>query len=92
MSVRGYMARNLDVANAYGLEANLSAIEKRMVGKRFPRWLRESLADAHRRATKSIRPLIEYRDELTPDPRDLRGYVPTMLGDDTLSQLDGGAA
>ena len=92
MSVRGYMARNLDVCNAYGLEAKLAAIEKRLVGKRCPRWLREALADAHQRASKTIRPLIEYRDLLEPDPRDLRGYVTAMLGDDAPEKSDGAAA
>lgn len=74
MSERGYLARNLDVANAYGLEAALGSIQKRLAGRRHPKWLREAIHDAHTRAGKTIRPLIEYRDELVPDPNDRRGY------------------
>lgn len=68
MSDRCYMARNLDVANAYGLEALLGNTLKRVNERKdSPTWLKEALHEAHQRASLSIRPLIEYRDAIVPD-------------------------
>lgn len=78
---RGYLARNLDVANAYGLAAGLVAIKERVRTRRdCPLWILDKLDDMIHRSNLLIRPLVEHRDELAPDPRDVRGYVDTMLG------------
>ena len=78
---RGYMARNRDVAKAYGLNAGLCSIRKRMQERTdCPAWLLKSLDDMIDRSNCLLRPLIEHRDELSADPRDVRGYVDTMLG------------
>ena len=78
---RGYMARNRDVAKAYGLNAGLCSIRKRMQERTdCPAWLLKSLDDMIDRSNCLLRPLIEHRDELSADPQDVRGYVDTMLG------------
>ena len=78
-NTRGYMARNLMVAKCVGQEARLAAILNRLRGQRVPKWLRKDLETAHEIASILIAPMIEYRDQLEPDPRDVRGYVDVML-------------
>lgn len=65
--IRGYLARNQDVAKAYGLNAGLCSIRKRMQQRKdCPVWLLEKLNDMIQRSNELIRPLIEHRDELAP--------------------------
>ena len=65
---RGYTARNLDVAVAYGLNAGLAAIRERMRQRRdCPAWFIEQIDDMIQRSNCLLRPLIEHRDELQPN-------------------------
>jgi hypothetical protein len=69
----GYLARNLDVANAYGLNAGLVCMRKRMqTRKDCPAWLLQSLDEMIHRSNCLIRPLVEHRDDLA-NARDVRG-------------------
>jgi hypothetical protein len=78
---RGFMARELDVANAYRLNNGLADIRERMRQRKdCPNWFIAAMDDALHRSNCLIRPLIDHRDELASDPTDVRGYVDTMLG------------
>lgn len=60
-----YRARNLDVANAYGLNKGLVVICERMRKRKdCPLWLIEQLNELIERSNRLIRPLIEHRDEM----------------------------
>ena len=62
-----YGARNLDVATAYGLNAGLVNIRKRMQRRKdCPAWLLTELDDMIQRSNTILRPLIAYRNELLP--------------------------
>jgi len=78
---RGFMAREVDVANAYRLNKGLADIRERMRQRKdCPHWFISAMDEALHRSNCLIRPLIEHRDELASDPTDVRGYVDTMLG------------
>lgn len=63
----GYRARNLDVANAYGLNAGLCNIKYRMQKRKdCPLWLILKLDDMIHRSNCLITPLIQHRDEIPP--------------------------
>ena len=63
----GYRARNLDVANAYGLNSGLCKIAERMKKRKdCPMWLSEQLDFMIQRSNKLIFPLVQYRNELSP--------------------------
>jgi hypothetical protein len=82
---RGYLARNLDVCNAIGLNAGLCSVRDRMRERKdCPAWFLEKMEEMIERSDKLIRPVVEHRDELPVDPRDVRGYVGTKdVGGDT---------
>lgn len=68
---RGYKARNLDVAVAYGLNAGLAAIRDRMRKRQdCPAWFLAQMDDMMQRSNCLLRPLIEHRDELQPSSND----------------------
>ena len=61
----GYRARNLDVATAYGLNAELCKTLDRMRKRGdCPLWLIESLCDCIQRSNVLIGALRRYRDDL----------------------------
>ena len=61
----GYRARDLDLANCYGLAAGLYDIWSRMTARKdCPVWLVVDLADMIFRANCLLGPLEKYRDEL----------------------------
>lgn len=61
----GYRARNLDVFNAYKLNAGLCDIKARMQKRKdCPLWLLIKLDDMIHRSNCLIRPLIDHRNEL----------------------------
>lgn len=63
----GYLARNRDVAKCYGLTAGLCAINKRMKARKdCPVWLLVALEDMIQRSDCLVVPLIQHRDELSP--------------------------
>jgi hypothetical protein len=86
-NTRGYMARDLLVCKCVGQKARLAKILNRLRGQRVPKWLRKDLETAHEIATILIAPMIEYRDQLEPDPRDLRGYVDSMVAQQQAAYL-----
>ena len=61
----GYRARDLDLANCYGLVAGLCDISDRMRARKdCPVWLVEELSLMILRANCLLGPLEKYRDEL----------------------------
>lgn len=61
----GYRARNMDVTAAYGLNAGLCSIKKRMRQRKdCPLWLIKKLDEVITRSNQLIEPLIRHRDEL----------------------------
>ena len=81
---RGYMARNRDVATAYGLRSGLQSMRARMGSrKNCPAWFLDTIDDMERRARIMIEVAIEHRDELPADPRDVRGFVDRLVDDFT---------
>jgi len=65
MNNPGRRARNLDLCNAYGINAGLCSIRDRLSGqKRTPLWLLTALNDLIERSNHNITPLQLRRDEL----------------------------
>jgi len=63
----GYRARDLDLANCYGLISGLCDISDRMTARKdCPAWLAVDLADMIFRANCLLGPLKMHRDELKP--------------------------
>lgn len=61
----GYLARNLDVATAKGLNAGLCKTLSRMKRRKdCPLWLIEALQDYIDRSNTMIRVTVEHRNEL----------------------------
>ena len=61
----GHRARNLDVANAYGLVSGLCDIKGRVTARKdCPAWLSTALFEMIHKANCLIEPLIQHRDEL----------------------------
>jgi len=61
----GYRARNLAVANCYGLNVGLCSIQDRMRRRKdCPAWLLLKLEDMIYRSNCLIQPLIDHRNEL----------------------------
>lgn len=60
-----YNAANLDVANAYGLEAGLNKIYERMKSRNdCPLWFIEEMDDCIKRANRVIPVLIQRRNDV----------------------------
>lgn len=61
----GYLARNLDVAAARGLNAEISRAFDRMRNRKdCPLWLIESLSECLSKSNRMIGVAVKYRDEL----------------------------
>ena len=66
----GYLARNLSVAKAIGLNSGLCAVADRMKKRKdCPLWLINKLADLIYVSNCLIPPLVQHRDELKGGPR-----------------------
>jgi len=67
---RGYLARNLDYSKAVGLNNGLIKIINRVtLLKRYPAWLVADLYGLLEKSNEILRPLQEYRDQLSADTK-----------------------